>query len=144
MTLFPRLEINVRVLMTFFFEVNVWSTAKFDLQNKKIITGRQNSSKYVILRSKIAEVQCAFAVAQHLLQFCGICGCGSEFKFAVPSSVSHIRKGFWLSLLIGSMNCSCFRSLSNTKASFAAVLDNSAFMISVSMLIRSVAPDEKR
>ena len=28
---------------------------------------------------------CGFAVAEHLLQFCGICGCGIEFKFAVPS-----------------------------------------------------------
>ena len=54
--------------------------------------------------SKFAEVQCAlavaevrkvtanlsqtcgFAVAEHLLQFCGICGCGIEFKFAMPSS----------------------------------------------------------
>ena len=43
----------------------------------------------------VAEVQkvtanlsqtCGFAVAEHLLQFCGICGCGIEFKFAVPSS----------------------------------------------------------
>ena len=29
---------------------------------------------------------CGFAVAEHLLQFCGICGCGIEFQFAVPSS----------------------------------------------------------
>ena len=54
--------------------------------------------------SKFAEVQCAFAVAEvqkvtaslsqtcgfaiaeHLLQFCGICGCGIKYKFAVPSS----------------------------------------------------------
>ena len=54
--------------------------------------------------SKFAEVQCAFAIAEvqkvtanllqtcgfafaeHLLQFCGICGCGIECKFAVPSS----------------------------------------------------------
>ena len=53
--------------------------------------------------SKFAEVQCAFAVAEvrkvtahlsqtcgfavaeHLWQFCGICGCGIECKFAVPS-----------------------------------------------------------
>ena len=28
---------------------------------------------------------CGFAVAEHLLQFCGICGCGIECKFAVPS-----------------------------------------------------------
>ena len=52
--------------------------------------------------SKFGEVQCAFAVAEvrkvtanlsqtcgfaeHLLQFCGIYGCGIEYKFAVPSS----------------------------------------------------------
>ena len=30
---------------------------------------------------------CGFAVAEHLLQFCGI-----EFKFAVPSSEKHITK----------------------------------------------------
>ena len=29
---------------------------------------------------------CRFAVAEHLLQFCRICGCGIECKFAVPSS----------------------------------------------------------
>ena len=29
---------------------------------------------------------CGFSVAEHLLQFCGICGRGIEFKFAVPSS----------------------------------------------------------
>ena len=43
----------------------------------------------------VAEVQkitanvpqtCGFAVADHLLLFCGICGCGIEFKFAVPST----------------------------------------------------------
>ena len=57
-------------------------------------------------RSKLAEVQCAlgvaevrkitanlsqtcgFAVAKHLLQFFGNCGCGIEFKFAVPSTVN--------------------------------------------------------
>ena len=38
--------------------------------------------------SKFAEVQCAFAVAEHLLQFCGICGCGIECKFVVPSSAN--------------------------------------------------------
>ena len=59
--------------------------------------------------SKFAEVQCAFAVAEvrnvtanlsqtcgfavaeHLLQFFGICGCGIEFKFAVPSSVNLLN-----------------------------------------------------
>ena len=29
---------------------------------------------------------CGFLVAEHLLQFCGICGCGIECKFAVPST----------------------------------------------------------
>ena len=59
---------------------------------------------YCILRSKFAEGQCAFAVSEmrkvtanlsqtcgfavteHLLQFCGICSCGIEFKFTVPRS----------------------------------------------------------
>ena len=57
-----------------------------------------------MLQSKLVEVQyafavaevrkvtanlsqtCEFAVAEHLLQFFGICGCGIECKFAVPSS----------------------------------------------------------
>ena len=47
----------------------------------------------------VAEVQkitanvpqtCGFAVADHLLLFCGICGCGIEFKFAVPSTGATI------------------------------------------------------
>ena len=60
--------------------------------------------------SKFAEVQCAFAVAEvrkvtanlsqtcgfavaeHLLQFFGICGCGIECKFAVPSS-DYFKRG---------------------------------------------------
>ena len=61
--------------------------------------------------SKFAEVQCAFAVAEvqkvtanlsqtcgfavaeHLLQFCGICGCGIQCKFAVPSSGNNTLSG---------------------------------------------------
>ena len=57
-----------------------------------------------MLRSKFAKVQCAFAVAElrkvtanlsktfgfavaeHLLQFREICGCGIGFKFAMPST----------------------------------------------------------
>ena len=34
-----------------------------------------------------------FAVTEHLLQFCGICGCGIECKFAVPSSDPIGQKG---------------------------------------------------
>ena len=34
---------------------------------------------------------CGFAVAEHLLQFCGICGCGIECKFAVPSSEHYYQ-----------------------------------------------------
>ena len=63
------------------------------------------------MRSKFAEVQCAFAVAEvrkitanlsqtcgfavaeYLLLFCGICGCGIEFKFAVPSTAIRVRVG---------------------------------------------------
>ena len=66
--------------------------------------------------SKFAEVQCAFAVAEvrkvtanlsqtcgfavaeHLLQFCGICGCGIECKFAVPSS-AHFKPNFFPNVL---------------------------------------------
>ena len=38
------------------------------------------------------------AVAEHLLQFCGICGCGIEFKFAVPSSgvaIGFLQRGIY-------------------------------------------------
>ena len=47
----------------------------------------------------VAEVQkittnvpqaCGFAVADHSLLFCGICGCGIEFKLAVPSTAKRI------------------------------------------------------
>ena len=47
----------------------------------------------------VAEVQkitanvpqaCGFAVADHPLLFFGICGCGIEFKFAVPSTAYDI------------------------------------------------------
>ena len=41
-----------------------------------------------MLRSKFAKVQCSFAVAEHLLQFWGIRGCGIEFKFAVSSTAN--------------------------------------------------------
>ena len=34
---------------------------------------------------------CGFAVAKHLLQFCGICGCGIEFKFAVAELSLNLR-----------------------------------------------------
>ena len=45
--LFSGLDVNVRELMTFFFlEINVWSMAKFDLQNQKKSSRRQNNSKY--------------------------------------------------------------------------------------------------
>ena len=61
------------------------------------------------MRSKFIEVQCAFAVAEvrkvtanlsqtcgfavaeHLLQLCGICGCGIECKFAVASSGQNMQ-----------------------------------------------------
>ena len=56
--------------------------------------------KHQSLRFKFAEVKshlrlgkceklpqtCWFVVADHLLLFCGIRGCGIEFKFAVPST----------------------------------------------------------
>ena len=38
---------------------------------------------------------CGFAVADHPLLFCGICGCGIQFEFAVPSTAKcklHILK----------------------------------------------------
>ena len=38
-----------------------------------------------ICRCGSAKSYRKFAVAKLLLQFCGICGCGIEFKFAVPS-----------------------------------------------------------
>ena len=46
---------------------------------------------------------CGFAVAEHLLQFCGICGCGIEYKFAVPSSayfmnVKFFQKDLWFTV----------------------------------------------
>ena len=35
---------------------------------------------------KLPYVYCRFAVAEHLLQFCEICGCVIECKFAVTST----------------------------------------------------------
>ena len=64
-----------------------------------------NQAKKKSLRFKFAEVKshlrlqkckklppiCGFAVADHLLLFYGIRGCGIEFKFAVPSTANYIR-----------------------------------------------------
>ena len=83
--------------MTFFFFIwrltsgrrqNFTSKSKKSHHEGKIIV-------YIAVGSKFAEVRkvttnlsqiCGFAVAEHLLQFCEICGCGIEFKFAVPRS----------------------------------------------------------
>ena len=35
---------------------------------------------------KLSQMYRKLADAYHLLQFCDICGCGFECKFAVPSS----------------------------------------------------------
>ena len=49
---------------------------------------------------KLSQMYRKLAVADHLLQFCDICGCGFESKFAVPSSgvnISNTVKIYFLS-----------------------------------------------
>ena len=43
---------------------------------------------------KYISQTCGIAVADHLLQFCGISGCEFECKFAVPST-GPLRSWFW-------------------------------------------------
>ena len=58
--------------------------AKFAVQ----VCGSEKSFAVAEVQEITANVTqtCGFAVADHPLQFCGICGCGIEFKFAVPST----------------------------------------------------------
>ena len=60
-------------------------------KNSKVCGSNCGSKKSFV----VAEAQkitanvprtCGFAVTDHLLLFCKICGCGIEFKFALPSS----------------------------------------------------------
>ena len=64
------------------------SAAKFAVQ----VCGSKKLFVVVKVPKIIVNVPqtCEFAVADHPLLFCGICGCGIEFKFAVPSTDSHI------------------------------------------------------
>ena len=59
-------------------------TAKFAIQ----ICGSEKSFAVVEVQKITANVPqtCGFADADHPLLFCGFCGCGIEFKFAVPST----------------------------------------------------------
>ena len=59
-------------------------TAQFAVQ----VCGSEKSFAVVEEQKITANVPqtCGFAVADHPLLFCGICGCGIEFKFAVPST----------------------------------------------------------
>ena len=59
-------------------------TAKFAVQ----VCGSEKSFAVAEVQKITANVPqtCGFAVADHPLLFCGICGCGIEFKFAVPST----------------------------------------------------------
>ena len=50
---------------------------------------------------------CGFAVAEHFLQFCGICGCGIECKFAVPST-DHLRRMIFIFNLIKTPACELY------------------------------------
>ena len=68
-------------------------TAKFDLRKKRSSRGQNNSkeqSKFAEVRKVTANLSqtCRFAIAVHLLKFCGICGCRIECKFALPSSAN--------------------------------------------------------
>ena len=97
-------EVNVRVLMTFFIFVFFGGQSLGDskiLPPKKRSSRRPNSSKYCSLGLRKCNVHlrlrkceklpqtCGFAVAEHLLQFCGIFGCVIECKFSVPSSAKN-------------------------------------------------------
>ena len=59
-------------------------TAKFAVQ----VSGSKRSFAVAKVQKITANVPqtCGFAVADHPLLFCGICGCGIEFKFALPST----------------------------------------------------------
>ena len=59
-------------------------TAKFAIQ----VFGSIKSFAVAEPQKNFANVSqtCRFAVADHPLPFCGICGSGIEFKFAVPST----------------------------------------------------------
>ena len=59
-------------------------TAKFVVQ----VCGSKKSFAVAEMQKFTANVPqtCGFVFADHLLLFYGICGCGIEFKFAVPSN----------------------------------------------------------
>ena len=64
-------------------------TAKFAAQ----VCGSKKSFAVAEVQKITANVPqtFGFAVADHLLQFCGICGSGVEFKFVVPSTAWDYR-----------------------------------------------------
>ena len=67
--------------------------AKFAVQ----VCGSEKSFAVAEVQEITANVTqtCGFAVADHPLLFCGICGCGIEFKFAVPSTaIKYATKNY--------------------------------------------------
>ena len=62
-------------------------TAKFEVQ----VCGSEKSFAVAGLQKITANVPltCGFAVADLPLLFCGICGCGIQFDFAVSSTVQN-------------------------------------------------------
>ena len=56
-------------------------------KNSKVCGSKKSFAVAEVQKNTVNVPQtCEFAVADHLLLFCGICGCGIEFKFAVPST----------------------------------------------------------
>ena len=57
---------------------------KFEVQ----VSGSKKSFAVAEVQKIAANIPqtCGFAVADHPLLFCGICGCGIEFKFPVPNT----------------------------------------------------------
>ena len=66
---------------------NQGKKAKFAVQ----VCGSEKSFAVAEVQKITANVPqtCGFAVADHPLPFCGICGCGLKFKFAVPSTDNY-------------------------------------------------------
>ena len=55
-------------------------TAKFAVQ----VCGSKKS--FAVAKVQKLAQTCGFAIAEHPLLFCEICGCGIKCKFAVPST----------------------------------------------------------
>ena len=84
----------------------IWKISSILILLSGLLYLSNQEKKQQSLRFKFAEVKshlrlwkckklaqtCGFAVADHILLFCGICGYGIEFKFAMPSTAEKPLK----------------------------------------------------